>query len=209
MPDSAHSNQCTQTEQSARNARSLPSDAKPYAFSKAHIRPVIILAILAFCPNLAALESCDPNDLNLPPGDAHPEHLFYVGTCNYRNKDYAEAARLWNKLLETQGIDSEYHPLQVSAHNNLGYLLFYGYGVSENKIEALNHWNKAISMGHTESEFHLCHAYADTDEPTYDPVKARLHCNKAELIYKGIEERDEIQEDILAIIKKYQRQLSE
>lgn len=172
------------------------------------MRPIILLAILSFCPNLAAGESCDPNDLNLPANNGHPEHLFYVGTCNYRNKDYSEAARYWKKLLDIDDVDSRYHELQVSAYNNLGYMFFYGYGVSEDKAEALSLWNKAISLGHTESEFHLCHAYADSDEPTYDPVKARLHCNKAELIYKGIEGRDEIQEDILAIIKKYQAQLS-
>ena len=173
------------------------------------MRIIALLALLAFCPNLVAGESCDPNDLNLPSSTIHPEHLFYVGTCNYRNKNYSKAARLWEKLLSIKGIDSEYHELQVSAHNNLGYLLFYGLGVKQNKIEALNHWNKAISLGHTESEFHLCHAYADTEELTYDPAKARLHCSKAELIYKGIEERDEIQEDILAIIRKYQNQLSQ
>ncbi len=68
---------------------------------------------------------------------------------------------------------------------------------------------QAISLEHTESESHLCHAYADAIELTFDPVKARLHCRKAELIYRGIEERDETEESILKLIQQYRAGLPE
>lgn len=177
--------------------------------SRVTMRVLTIIALLLFAPNVLAKESCDPKDLNLVSDPMHPAHLFYVGTCNYRNGDYEDAAKQWRALVTIESIDSKYHELQVSAHNNLGYLLFFGYGLDENKTEALDHWDKAISLGHTESEYHLCHAYGDIGVSTYDPVKAQLHCEKAELIYKGIENRDEDQETILKSIREYRNKLPE
>ena len=174
-----------------------------------YMRVVLFIFILLFCRNLFAEESCTLKDLGLSSDPDHPASLYYVGTCNYRNYNYTEAAKLWQALVDIHNIDSEYHELQVDAHNNLGYLLFYGYGIEADQDQALTLWNKAISLGHTESEFHLCHAYADANEKTYDPIKAKLHCNKAELIYRGIEERDETEETILKLIKEYRAKLPE
>lgn len=173
------------------------------------MRTLTLATLFFFFQQLSAKESCDPKDQGLVPDPMHPAHLFYVGTCNYRNKDYEEAAKLWRTLANLENVEPKYHELQVSAHNNLGYLLFFGYGLVENKTEALDHWNKAISLGHTESEYHLCHAYGDIGVSTYDPVKAQLHCEKAELIYTGIKDRDEIQDTILESIQEYRNQLPE
>jgi len=173
------------------------------------MRILALIALLAWSAGTFAKESCDPDDIGLSADIIHPANLFYVGTCNYRNQDYEKAAELWYQLLDLENIDPEYHELQVSAYNNLGYLLFFGLGLDEDKTAAIDYWYRAISLGSTESEYHLCHAYADAEVSTYDPLKAKLHCEKAELIYSGIENRSEAEETILGLIRDYRDQLAE
>ncbi|MFG0720054.1 hypothetical protein ACF8PU_00010 [Pseudomonas sp. GLN_6] len=81
---------------------------------------------------------------------------------------------------------------------------FFGFGTDKNQSIALEYWKSAILMGHEEAEFHLCHAYADIDETTYHAAKARKHCNKALLIYKSMEPKDN---EILRSIEHYLEQL--
>jgi TPR repeat protein len=171
------------------------------------MRNLILIVVLIFPTYLWSAESCELKDLDLVSESSLPERLFYQGTCHYRNKDYEKSIVLWRKLSKLQGIDAEYNELQISSLNNLGYLLFFGYGTKENKLEALQYWKKAISLGHTEAEYHLCHAYADNEVSTYDRIKAIPHCQKAKLIYQGIEEPDKDDEIILNQINKYLSQV--
>ncbi len=118
--------------------------------------------------------------------------------------EYHLSAKYWGQLSALEGVAVEYEELQIDSLNNLGYLKFFGYGIDENKEEALNLWKKAILLGHYESEYHLCHAYADRDQPTFNYALAKKHCEKAFLIYNGMEEPDE---EILGQIKKHRSEI--
>lgn len=168
----------------------------------------ILSLIMLVSFSLQAEETCSLNELDLTVDSPSAEKLFYVGTCYFRNKNYELAAKQWSELVTTSNISTEFNKLKIDANNNLGYLLFFGYGVAENKTQALTHWKYAISLGHSESEYHLCHAYADKKQPTYNVKKALVHCKKAKLIYQEIGEPDEDEKIMLGHIKKYLKYLS-
>lgn len=171
------------------------------------MKTLALLLVLSVPLCAAANESCTLEELKLSPASPLAERLFYTGTCHYRNKEYQQSVELWKKLLELRTVEPAHTALQVSALNNLGYMLFFGNGIAENKQEAIAYWNKAIGMGHTEAEYHLCHAYADVDVSTYNPVKAIAHCEKAELIYRGMREKGSDDGEILKQIETYLKQL--
>ncbi|KAF7786206.1 hypothetical protein PRUB_a0691 [Pseudoalteromonas rubra] len=161
----------------------------------------IFLCLVSF--NSLAKESCEIGDVGLDSESSKVEELFYVGTCHYRNQDYDKAATNWSALISNAETSDSDNELIISANNNLGFLLFFGFGVKQDQKQALKHWSYAISLGHTESEFHLCHAYADKEQPTFNLSKASMHCKKAQLIYQGIEEPDEDEKLILKKINSY------
>jgi len=166
------------------------------------MRSILILFFLISFSS-AAKESCELDDVGLDSEASKVEKLFYVGTCHYRNEDYEKAAVNWSALTSENETSDSDNELIISANNNLGYLLFFGYGVQQNQEQALFHWSYAISLGHSESEFHLCHAYADKKQSTFTPNKAMMHCKKAQLIYQGIEDPDEDEMQMLKQIKSY------
>lgn len=166
---------------------------------------IFILVFTAF-PGLAfGATECGLEDIGLEHSSNRAEKLFYTGTCHYRNEDYVLAVEKWEELLSLEGIDPEYEELQIDALNNLGFMLFFGYGTEKDKAGAVGYWKSAILMGHEESEYHLCHAYAEKDQPTFHLAKARKHCRKALLIYRGMDDPDE---EILQQIKKYNLSVS-
>ncbi|MDE1465569.1 hypothetical protein [Spartinivicinus poritis] len=165
------------------------------------------ILILFFCCALSTIvsgkENCSLEAVGLTSKADIAQKLFYTGTCHYRNKDYEGAAASWEKLSVLEEVNPDYNNLQVDALNNLGYLKFFGYGVNTDKKLAIKFWEKAITLGQYESEYHLCHAYADSDEPTFDVAKAKKHCEKAYFIYNGIENKSEGQKEIFELVKKY------
>jgi hypothetical protein len=165
-----------------------------------------ILAALLFLltPILAfAGQSCALDEVKLTSNSPLAERLFYVGTCHYRTQEYTSSVALWKELSLLKNIDPEHVELQISSLNNLGYMFFFGYGVVENKSAALAYWKQAIGLGHTEAEYHLCHAYADPKVSTYNPVKALPHCEKAKLIYQGMEKKESDEKTMLKQINNY------
>ena len=162
----------------------------------------VLFLIVGFFVSFSAYskEDCSLGALKLDKESDEVKKLFYTGTCHYRNNDYEKSAELWQKLIKIETNKKETQDLQIIVLNNLGYLMFYGLGVDENKSEAISYWKKAITLGETEAEYHLCHAYADNKEPTYNRRKAQLHCKKALLIYRGMEPKDE---EILTLIENY------
>lgn len=171
------------------------------------MKTLTFLTLLLFPIFVFANESCSLEEINLTADSAQAEKLFYTGTCHYNNKQYEKSVALWKELSNLKDIEPAHTELQISALNNLGYMLFFGYGVEENKTYAIEHWNKAIGLGHTEAEYHLCHAYADSEVSTYNPTKALPHCEKAKLIYQGIEEKNDNEKIILGQIKNYLKHL--
>lgn len=167
-------------------------------------RLFLIISVLV-STSIFAKEDCSLKGVDLDETSNIAERLFYTGTCHYRNEDYALAAKAWKELSYLKNVESEYQYLQIDVLNNLGYLMFFGYGVPKEQNKALSFWKKAITLGHYESEYHLCHAYADKKQPSYNLFKARKHCEKALLIYNGMEKKDV---EILNILKKYNSQVN-
>ncbi len=169
-----------------------------------NMKTLLIILTLLISSAAFSKESCTKEALNLNNESNKAEILYYTGTCHYRNEEYDLSAKLWEQLAEIKNIEEEQKHLQINVLNNLGYLMFYGLGIEKNQIKAISFWEKAITMGQTESEYHLCHAYADEKESTYNKEKAKLHCNKALLIYRGMVPRDE---EILSLIENYYDQV--
>ena len=172
------------------------------------MRFILIVSILLSFGLQAKEEVCTLTELELDTDSPIAEQLFYTGTCHYRHENYEMAAKYWSELTTAPDIPIEFNEFKIDANNNLGYLLFFGYGIKADKNQALKHWKYAISLGHSESEYHLCHAYADVKQPTYNSGKAPMHCKKAKLIYQGIEEPDEDEKIMLEHIKQYLKSLS-
>ena len=138
---------------------------------------------------------------------SHPRCLYFTGTDHYRNERWADAVASWTAVLALGDLPREDAKLRIDSLNNLGYMYFFGFGIGEDKPRALAYWTDAVAMGHRESEYHLCHAYADRQQPTYDPQKARQHCGRAEAFYEAISDPDPEELNILEGIREYQSQL--
>lgn len=167
---------------------------------------IAILLLLLPLQSLAK-ESCTLESIGLNSKSALAERLFYTGTCNYRNANYEKAVHSWVQLANLKNIDPELIELQIDVLNNLGFMMFFGHGIEEDKQKAISYWKKAVSLGHTESEYHLCHAYADRGAPTYNPKRAMPHCKKAKLLYQSKKIENEDEKVIINQINKYMDQL--
>ncbi|MBV1908067.1 MAG: hypothetical protein KUG78_02030 [Kangiellaceae bacterium] len=172
-------------------------------------KSIFLLIALCTANIVIAKETCDLKGIGLPENAAKPEQLYYLGTCHYRNQDYSKSVELWSELSRIKNLDPSFAELQINSLNNLGYLLFFGFGTHEDKKAAIDHWSKAISLGQTESEYHLCHAYGDKGASTYEPMKALSHCKKARLIYRGIEDKNDDVTQTLERINFYLKELGE
>jgi TPR repeat protein len=168
---------------------------------------LILLIFLLLPLHALAKESCSPESIGLTPKSELPERLFYTGTCHYRNADYEQAVTHWVQLAKLKGVSPRFVDLQIDVLNNLGYMMFFGHGMAEDKEKAVTYWRKAVSLGHTESEYHLCHAYAERSVSTYNPSRALPHCKKALLLYQGSKTDDPDDALILKQLNKYIRQL--
>lgn len=166
---------------------------------------ILIMVIFTFSSESFGKEDCSEESLGLVDSSHTAEKLFYRGTCHYRNQDYELSAKYWGELSELKNVGAEYEEYQIDSLNNLGFLKFYGYGITVDKNGAVEYWQKAILLGHYESEYHLCHAYADKDEPTFNYALGKKHCEKAFLIYRGMEDPDE---EIMNQIKTYRTKLN-
>ncbi|MEM7081920.1 MAG: sel1 repeat family protein [Pseudomonadota bacterium] len=155
-----------------------------------------------------AKEDCGPEAIGVTE-EALAQKYFYTGTCHFRNNDYAEAAQSWTKLANLESVNADDQSLQIDVLNNLGYLLFFGYGVEADQREALNYWHKAVGLGHDESEYHLCHAYGDADEATFDKAKAQTHCDNAFSLYSNMTDMNDDHKTILKQITFYRNQVNE
>lgn len=84
------------------------------------------------------------------PSTKHAD--YNRGVEAYRSKNYAAARLHW-----TRAIDHG----ELSALNNLGYLLYNGLGGPADQDRAVSLWRKAAMGGHSESQKHLGYAYED------------------------------------------------
>ena len=91
------------------------------------------------------------------------ETEYNLGVYAYRAKDYAGARQHWQKAV----VEGE-----VSAMNNLGFLLFNALGGPRDETRAVSLWTTAAKKGHTESQWHLGEALEQGKGSERDVVEA-------------------------------------
>jgi TPR repeat protein len=91
------------------------------------------------------------------------ESDYNLGVQAYRVRDYPEAAAQWKKSVARGNVD---------AMNNIGYLLYYGYGVTKDLDAAIDRWRAASFAGHSEAQWHLGNAYEAGSGVQKDLTKA-------------------------------------
>ena len=149
-----------------------------------------------------AQEKCSLPELDAAPAN-DPSCLFYAGTANFRAKDYSLAFEKWSQLVALPELPKDREHLRTSALNNLGYLLYMGWGVSSDRIEALRLWERAYRAGHEEATYHLCHYFGEQREPEYKPALALEYCREALRRYAEKSELERDRRQIVEILKRY------
>ncbi|MFW1734652.1 hypothetical protein ACG94V_07375 [Acinetobacter sp. ULE_I001] len=137
-----------------------------------------MLSSILLTTNCFAKEDCSISTLQLKQESSITQH-FFTGTCHYRNQEFSLAATQWAKTIQIRPVNAKFNQLQIDSMNNLGFLLFYGFGVTQNRQRALTLWHTASDLGQTESTFHLCHAYAEPEDRVYNYQKAQQYCPQA------------------------------
>jgi TPR repeat protein len=160
-----------------------------------------LLALLLWATSAMAVK-CDLPELE-SVDQADAPCLFYMGTKHFREKNYASAVASWRQLLEASNLPVEYEHYQVDAYNNLGYMHFMGWGVTEDRKMASRYWAYAYKAGHEESAYHLCHFYGSPHEPEYKPRVAIGYCKEALRRYE--QRKSELAEnaEVVRQLKRY------
>lgn len=78
------------------------------------------------------------------------ETPYNLGVAAYKKRNYSQAAAEWTKSVASGNTE---------AMNNLGYLLYNGYGVGKDVDRAVKLWRVASEAGESESQLHLGRAY--------------------------------------------------
>ncbi len=169
------------------------------------MKSFVLLFLIFIGSDLLAAENCKKSAIGLENSEDMAEIYFFIGTCHYRNEDYKKAVDSWQKLIKLEHISEEFESLTIDVLNNLGFMMFFGLGIEKDQQQAIDYWKQAILEGHDEAEYHLCHAYADNQQSTYNPPKAKKHCRKALLIYQSMEPQDT---EILNDIRNYLSRLN-
>lgn len=133
----------------------------------------------------------------------HPECLFFSGTAEFREKNYAGALGYWSTLLSLSALAVEDEHLRTDAMNNVGYLHYMGLGTEPDRHRALKLWNEAFSRGHEEAAYHLCHFHAEPGEPEYNVPLARGFCTEALRRYSLLKESEAGNGQVVGLVRKY------
>jgi TPR repeat protein len=128
---------------------------------------------------------------------------FYSGTAAYRAKRYPQAAGYWERVIAFSKPTAEDAPLQSFAYNNLGYLSFFGFGVTVDQPKAIRYWLQAMKSGDAEPAYHLCHAYAKPEQSSYNRKLALTYCPLALQRYQVISDKTVSDIDIMGQIQDY------
>jgi len=133
---------------------------------------------------------------------------FYRGTAAYRAEQYALAADYWNKVIAPQKVTAPDALLQSFSYNNLGYLSFFGYGLAVDQPKAIRYWLQAMKSGDAEPVYHLCHAYAEVGQLTYNRKLAITYCPEALRRYQAISDKTPSDINIMGQIQEYMKPLN-
>jgi TPR repeat protein len=78
------------------------------------------------------------------------DSAYNLGVAAMKSNNFEEAAAQWSKAVASGN---------TYAMNNLGFLLYNGYGVQKDVARAIDLWHAAAVAGHAESQWHLGYAY--------------------------------------------------
>ena len=81
-----------------------------------------------------------------------PNSAYNQGVTAYQAKDYQTARQEWQKAVAAG---------DLSALNNLGFLLYQGLGGEPDKKLAVTYWRQAAEKRHSEAQSHLAAAYEE------------------------------------------------
>jgi len=171
----------------------------------AYLHLLMAAAVLSAATAYGA-EMCRLDELTEAAAD-DPRCYFYSGTSAYRANDFKFAAANWKRLIALKLVAIEFEHLKVDAYNNLGYLYFFGNGVKRNREVAIKYWKYSLSAGNEESAYHLCHAYGDRKEPTYNSKLALGYCKEGLRRYEALKDINVGQDEILRQLNAYVREL--
>lgn len=166
------------------------------------LKLLIATVIFASATTAGAAEMCKLEKLQSVTAN-DPVCYFYSGTASFRDGKYSDAAASWTKLANLKSVPVELEHLKTSAYNNLGFLYFTGKGLTTDKKLAIKYWNYATEAGNEEAGYHLCHAYADKREPTYNPKTALGYCKEALRRYSQLQNSNEDNSEIVRQINSY------
>jgi len=113
-----------------------PSVARPQRY-----RPGAIVRFIAVILCGLVVVSCASVPAETP---------YNLGVAAYKKRNYSAAAAQWTKSVASGNTE---------AMNNLGYLLYNGYGVDKDIDRAIKLWRVASEAGQSESQWHLGRAY--------------------------------------------------
>ncbi|WP_170298725.1 tetratricopeptide repeat protein [Massilia eburnea] len=108
----------------------------------------ILLVVLALLTGSAAMSN---------------ESEYNQGVESFRAKDYSNARVHWQAAV-TQNVRA--------AHNNLGYLFYYGLGGAPDQERAVELWTIAAKNGDREAQWHLAVAFEEGNGMNQDLVSA-------------------------------------
>jgi hypothetical protein len=97
------------------------------------------------------------------------------GVAAFRAKDYTAARLHWGKLIAKP---------YTEAHNNLGFLLYYGMGGEADPLRAVALWRTASELRNQESQWHLAQAYEEGKGTVRNVVEAYAWYRCAEAGYR-------------------------
>lgn len=166
------------------------------------LRLLLSTLMIAATANSVAAEMCMLEQLKSVTSNS-PVCYFYSGTSSFREGKHSDAATSWIKLVNLQSVPVDLEHLKTSAYNNLGFLYFMGKGVTKDKALAIKYWNYAADTGNEEAEYHLCHAYAEKREPTYNPRTALGYCKEALRRYRQLPKSENDSSEIVRQITNY------
>lgn len=166
------------------------------------VRPFVAFVIAVAASHSSAQDGCIP-----PPSPsttrAYVECLFFSGTQHFRGKEYPRALALWQQLAELPEMSAELEAYRLDAYNNVGFLLYMGWGTAPQRQKSLQLWQSAYKAGHAEATYHLCHFYGEPAEPEYEPALALRYCREALLRYKKLGDRPGQSEAVVKQLELY------
>ena len=92
-----------------------------------------------------------------------PEELNALGNNLYKERNYADAVKFYQKAAEMGYVDSQY---------NLGYCYEHGRGVLKNIQMAVYWYTPAAEKGHRLAQYHLAQCYDNVDSILHDQAAA-------------------------------------